>query len=97
MRIQDLVFDVIVEEVKNKKLFNYLLEKWYGNTPSDAQIKQCEEIIEDFNRYKDGFSLKKSQIRTFLTMFDGQHGSVMFDPNNLKDITSIYFKERRRI
>ena len=93
MRIQDLVFDVIVEEVKNKKLFNYLLEKWYGNTPSDAQIKQCEEIIEDFNRYKDGFSLKKSQIRTFLTMFDGQHGSVMFDPNNLKDITKYTFEQ----
>ena len=44
MRIQDLVFDVLVEEVKNKKLFNYLLEKWYGDNPTDSQIKQCEEI-----------------------------------------------------
>jgi hypothetical protein len=49
MRIQDLVFDLLVEEVKNKKLFNFLLDKWYGNNPSEQQLKQCEDIIEDFN------------------------------------------------
>lgn len=93
MRIQDLVFDVLVEEVKNKKLFNYLLEKWYGNKPTNEQLKQCEEIIEDFNRIKDGFSVKKSQIQTFLTMFDGLHGSEKFEPNNLKDITKYTFAQ----
>jgi hypothetical protein len=93
MRIQDLVFDVIVEEVKNKKLFNYLLDKWYGNTPSEQQINQCEEIIEDFNKIKDGLSLKKSQVHTFLTMFDGLHGSMKFNPNDLKDITKYSFEQ----
>jgi hypothetical protein len=93
MRIQDLVFDVLVEEVKNKKLFNFLLDKWYGNKPTEQQLKQCEEIIEDFNRIKDGLSIKKSQVRTFLTMFDGLHGSAKFDENNLKDITKYSFEQ----
>jgi hypothetical protein len=93
MRIQDLVFDLLVEEVKNKKLFNFLLDKWYGNNPSEQQLKQCEDIIEDFNRIKDGLSIKKSQVRTFLTMFDGLHGSTKFDENNLKDITKYSFEQ----
>jgi hypothetical protein len=93
MRIQDLVFDVIVEEVKNKKLFNFLLDKWYGSKPSEQQLNQCEEIIEDFNRIKDGLSIKKSQVRTFLTMFDGLHGSIKFDSDNLKDITKYTFEQ----
>jgi hypothetical protein len=43
MNIQDLVYDVVVEEVKNKKLFNFLLNKWFGSNPTPEQIQQEQQ------------------------------------------------------
>ena len=45
MNITDLVYDVLVEEVKNKKQFAFLLKKWYGDNPTPEQIKRAEENL----------------------------------------------------
>jgi hypothetical protein len=43
MKIRDLVFDIIVEEVKNKKLFNSVINKWSNEYP---ELKSDNEEIK---------------------------------------------------
>lgn len=74
MNIQDLVYDVIVEEVKNKKLFNFLLKKWYGDNPTPEQIQQTENDLTLFFEKQHGMTSKNPAVISFLHRWDGQHG-----------------------
>lgn len=92
MRIQDLVYDVIVEEVKNKKLVNFLYEKWKGEHPT-ISTNDVESYITEFLKIQPALVPNKAHTNSFLSRFDGQHGYKMFDPINLKDITKYTYTQ----
>jgi hypothetical protein len=62
MKIVDLVYDTLLEEVKNKGLFNILLAKWYGETPTEENNKVAEDIYNGFSRIKEGLNVNLSLI-----------------------------------
>jgi hypothetical protein len=87
MKIGDLIYDVLVEEVKNKKLFNLLLQKWYGDNPTQEQIDRADFLINEFQKFGGNLAPNRAQTNSFLDRFDGDHGSELFNPENLRDIT----------
>lgn len=93
MKIGDLVYEVLLEEIKNKKIFNFLLNKWFGDNPTDEETAKCEELINSFTKEVNKFSPNNAAIKTFIDMYDGQHGSEFFDEKNLKDITRYSLKQ----
>lgn len=92
MKIGNLLQDVLVEEVKNKKLFNDLMTKWRAQKP-DLTPEQGETLYNRFQELKNGLSTNKAQVVSFLYRFDGRHGYEKFDPDLLKDITKYTYKQ----
>ena len=86
MKFTNLVYDVIVEEIKNKSTIQYLYKKWLGNDPSEEQMKSVEPYIKFFGQKRDSLSLKQAAVKAFLTKYNSVNGEF-FDPRNLKDIT----------
>ena len=74
MNITDLVYDVLVEEVKNKKQFAFLLKKWYGDNPTPEQIKRAEENLVLFFEKQKGLTLNNPGVLSFLHRWDSVHG-----------------------
>ena len=93
MNIQDLVYDVIVEEVKNKKLFNFLLKKWFGDNPTPEQIQQAEADLTLFMEKQKSLTVNNPAVYTFLMRHDGNHGLPAFDPSKLMDISQYSLEE----
>lgn len=93
MNIKDLVYDVIVEEVKNKKLFNFLLKKWYGDNPTPSQIQNAENDLTLFSEKQKSLTIKNPAVFTFLSRHDGNHGLPVFDPSKLMDISQYSLEE----
>jgi hypothetical protein len=93
MNIRDLVYDVIVEEVKNKKLFNFLLKKWFGDTPTSAQMRRAEMDLTLFSEKQKGLTPKNPAVFSFLLRHDGNHGLPAFDPSKLMDISQYSLEE----
>jgi len=93
MNIQDLVYDVIVEEVKNKKLFNFLLNKWFGATPTPEQIQQAENDLTLFTEKQKSLTINNPAVYTFLLRHDGNHGLPAFDPSKIMDISQYSLEE----
>lgn len=92
MKIGNLLQDVLVEEVKNKKLFNDLLTKWRVQKP-DLTPDYAETLYNRFQEIKNGLSPNKAQVTSFLYRFDGRHGYEKFDPDLLKDITKYSYRQ----
>lgn len=93
MNIQDLVYDVIVEEVKNKKLFNFLLKKWFGDNPTPEQIQQAETDLTLFTEKQKSLTPNNPAVYTFLLRHDGNHGLPAFDASKLMDISQYSLEE----
>ena len=93
MNIQDLVYDVIVEEVKNKKLFNFLLKKWFGDNPTPEQIQQAETDLTLFMEKQKSLTVNNPAVYTFLMRHDGTRGFPAFDPSKLMDISQYSLEE----
>ncbi len=92
MKIKSALHDVLVESVKNKKLFDLLMSKWSEQKPGLTQ-QEGEQIFADFQKIKEGLSPKRPQVTSFLYRFDGKHGYERFDPDFLKDITKYTYKQ----
>lgn len=92
MKFNQIITDVIYEEIKNKKLFNALLEKWRTEKPN-LSPEETEKLITVFQRVQNGLKPEKPQVFSFLSRYDGEHGFERFDPNNLKDITKYSYKQ----
>jgi hypothetical protein len=86
MKFTELVYDVIVEEIKNKSTIQYLYKKWLGDNPTDAQKLSVDPLIKFFGEKRDSLSLKQPAVKAFLQKYNGENGDV-FDPKNLKDVT----------
>lgn len=103
MKIRDLVFDIIVEEVKNKKLFNSVINKWSNEYPElksdneEIKSKATQEVEKIFLRHeqiKSSFSEKNPIIYGFLIRHDGTDPNlVKYTINDLKQIEKIKLKD----
>lgn len=87
MKIQDLIYDMLIEEFGNKKLLNLMLTKWYGRELTDEQRTEGEFLITKFFELKNRLTSKLPEVVTFLNKFDS------FDVNNIKEVT-IYTLEQ---
>jgi hypothetical protein len=95
MKFTNIVYDMIVEEVKNKSLINSLLAKWQVENNS-LTYQDVEGIYEKFaGRIQNGIRVDKPEILTFLNHFDGVHTKPKFprEPNLLKDITKYTYAQ----
>lgn len=92
MRINDIVYDMLVEEVKNKTLFNALMTKWRLEYP-ELTPEQGEEIYNKHSVIKPNITEDRPGVVTFLARHDGNHGFRKFNINDLKDITKFTLKE----
>jgi hypothetical protein len=82
MRFQKLLADLLTENVRNKKLFEFMLKKWYGETPTENNIKEGEVLFDGFDKIKKENRLRAQapEVKAFLLNFPN------FDVNNLADI-----------
>lgn len=87
MKIQDLVFDVIVENFKSKSQFDRIVRKWYGENPTPDQINTADKMLSLFMQKQKSLEPNNPTVYSFLTRFDGTYKDEfpIFDPKNLKD------------
>lgn len=96
MKIKNLLHDVLVESVKNKKLFELLMTKWKQEKPN-LTPEEGEALYNEFQRIKEGLLPNRPQVISFLYRFDGKHGYEKFDPDYLKDITKYTYKQLKSL
>ena len=96
MKIRDLVYDVLTEEVKNKKQFSFLLKKWYGDNPTPEQIKKAEDNLTLFFEKQNGLTIKNPAVYSFLLRWNGKHGKGVLTPK-LNDQGVPMFDQDRNI
>jgi hypothetical protein len=92
MKISNILQNVMVEEVKNKKLFDSLITKWREQKPN-LTPEEGETLFNRFQEIKNGLSPNRPQVRSFLYRFDGRHGYEKFDPDLIKDITKYTYRQ----
>ena len=85
MNIKDLVYDLVVEAVKNKGLFDRLMTKWKETYPNLTD-GEGEYIYNRHDQLKGQMKLTNPAVVSFLTRYDGNYGTKKYE---LKDITDI--------
>jgi hypothetical protein len=93
MRFQKLLADLLTENVKNKKLFEFMLKKWYGDNPTDANRRECEVLLDGFDKLKRENRLRPQapEVKTFMLNYPN------FDINYLNDIRAYTVKQAEYI
>jgi len=86
MKFTDLVYDVVVEEIKTKSTINYLIKKWFGENPTQEQLQLADKLITFFGEKRNGLSPRNPNVLSFLLRHDGNRGHDYFDPNDLNKI-----------
>lgn len=81
------MFDFLVEEIKNKNLFNRMYEKWKIQKP-DLNPQLAEFLFEKFTSLESNrFVITNPNIKTFLNRFDGSIGEYpKFDATKVREI-----------
>lgn len=92
MKFNEVLVDIVVEEFKNRKLFNILFDKWRTQNPN-LTSDDVEKILDVYTQKKEGLRPDRPQVFSFLSRFDGRHGFERFDPNNLKDIRQYTYQQ----
>ena len=92
MKFNEVIADIVVEEFKNRKLFNFLFDKWKTQNPN-LSVDEVEKILDVYIQKKEGLRPDRPQVFSFLSRFDGRHGFESFDPNNLKDIRQYTYQQ----
>jgi len=72
MRIQDLVYDVVVENFKSKSQFDRIVRKWYGDNPTPEQIRKADDMLSLFMQKQKSLEPSNPIVYSFLTRFDGK-------------------------
>jgi hypothetical protein len=87
MKIQGLVYDVVLEQFKSKTQFDRLVKKWYGDNPTPEQVQKSEKMITLFMQKQKSLNPENPIVNSFLSRFDGTFSNEfpVFDPKNLKD------------
>jgi hypothetical protein len=92
MKFTEILFETLTEEVKNKKLFATLMDKWRTEKPNITE-EEGEELFNRFARIQGNLRPDLPQVFTFLSRYDGEHGYQRFEPNNIKDITKYTYSQ----
>lgn len=92
MKIEEIFEEILTEQLENKKLFNFLAEKWRIEK-QDLSDTQIEKIYNRFQEIKNKLNPNLPQVSSFLSRFDGNFGYATFNPDNLKDITKYSYKQ----
>jgi hypothetical protein len=95
MKINDLIFDMLVEEVKanQKTFFNELMTKWRTEVP-ELTDEQGEKVFNRNNNIKNQISIENSGVLRFLKRHDGRYtDKKKYTLNDLKQIQVFTFKD----
>jgi hypothetical protein len=93
MKINELIFDMIVEEIKanQKTFFNELMTKWKTEVP-ELTDEQGERVFNRHNNIKNQISIENSAIVRFLKRHDGRFpDKKKYALNDLKQIQTFNF------
>ena len=95
MKINDLIFDMLVEEVKasQKTFFNELMTKWRTEVPQLTD-DQGEKVFNRHTNIKNQISIENSGVLRFLKRHDGRFpDKKKYTLNDLKQIQVFTFKD----
>jgi hypothetical protein len=103
MEIRDLIYDMLLEEVQNKKLLENLFKKWQEENDK-ITLEDVEFIVTKFKGGRDvegnnipalqnKLDVKRPEIVAFLERYDGQYGTEKFEAKNLKNIASYSYAQ----
>lgn len=92
MRILDNVFELIVEEVKNKNLFFKLMSEWKKTYPSLTD-EQGEMLFNRHEEVRKQINPTNPSVLSFLSRYDGQFGTKKYELQDLPDISKFEIKD----
>lgn len=92
MKITGIFKKILEEEVANKKLFNFLLDKWREEKP-DLTDAAAEGLYNRFQQIKGNLNPNLPQVISFLYRFDGNFGYTAFNKDYLKDISKYTYQQ----
>jgi hypothetical protein len=79
MKINDILYDILLEEFENKKILRTCMLNWYGENPTNEQLFEADNLLTKFYELKTGNRLKTTspEVITFLNNFPD------FNPSNI--------------
>jgi hypothetical protein len=95
MKINDLIFDMVFEEIKanQKTFFNELMVKWRAEMPQLTD-DQGEKVFNRHNNIKNQISIENSGVLRFLKRHDGRFPDKQkYSLNDLKQIQVFKFAD----
>lgn len=99
MKIGDIVYDLLMEEVINKSLYDNVRKKWLLECPELNQLdgeeidKKLEPIFNAHSRVKGSLRVDMPAVVSFLTRYSGINGREKFTFDIIKDIKRIPLKK----
>ena len=93
MKINDILYDLLLEEFANKKILKVCMLKWYGENPTNEQSFEADDLLTKFYELKTSNRLKTTdaEIVTFLNNFPD------FDVTNIPNATSYSLSQMKFI
>jgi len=81
MKINDILYNMILEEFSNKKILKMCMTKWYGENPTNEQTFEADDLLTKFYELKTNNKLKTNDadVITFLNNFPD------FDSSNISN------------
>ena len=58
MKINDILYNILLEEFENKKILRTCMLNWYGENPSNEQTFEADNLLTKFYELKTGNKLK---------------------------------------
>ena len=91
MKINDILYDILLEEFENKKILRACMLNWYGENPSNEQTFEADNLLTKFYELKTGNKLKTTdaEVITFLNNFPD------FNTSNIPNATSYSLQQMK--
>jgi hypothetical protein len=88
MKIKEIIYDLLIEDVKNKNLFGKIITKWQTECP-ELSNEDAEKIFERHENIKNSIKEDAPSVISFLSRYDGNHGTQRYVFTDLLDITRL--------
>lgn len=91
MKINDILYNILLEEFANKKILRTCMLKWYGENPTNEQTFEADNLLTKFYELKTGNKLKTTdaEVITFLNNFSD------FDTSNIPNATAYSLQQMK--